>query len=210
MVFVGLIAFFGGLNHTAEAVPENSPHFLSVDHGYLLLEDLEGTGDSRIELTEGRLNRVVWGGQVSSLRVEYSLIRTVSAIEKYETRSKSNKGDLGEFSRTGVHLDFYGYEDWPDYVPFLTNYWGLGLGLDRYEMDIRVPGEVTIDETDSGLNLGLFVGIEWMPAPRHRFSFQYRYTFHPEIGFDDTGDDRTLDLESFREPSLFIGYRWFY
>ncbi len=210
IIFIVLVSLTGANIHSVEAVQNNSPHFFSVDHGYLLLDDLEGTDDSRIELKDGRLNRLVWGGQVSSLRVEYSLVRTVSTIEKYETSLKSKKGDFGEFSRTGVHLDFYGYNDLPDIVPFLTSYWGLGLGFDRYKMDIRVPTKVTIDDTDSGLNLGAFMGIEWIPVSRHRFSLQYRYTFHPEIDFDNTAEDRTLDLESFREPSLFIGYRWFY
>lgn len=207
-----VLVLFLGFMFSARSVKafSDGEHYFSFHHGRSYLDKLEGPNNNKVKLDRDDVNRVAWGGQVETLRVEYSLFRATSEIEKFETSAFSYGKTPGEFTSTGIHLNFYGYDNLLTSISHFSDFWGMGLGLNRYSMNVSVPSETTINDSDHALNWGVFAGFEWKMAPRHRWTLQYRYIFHPEVDFEDQSGDPDYEYDSFRTPSLFLGYRWFY
>lgn len=190
---------------------EKNLHFFSLDYGRSYLNELAVTDNSRISLDHGMVHRLAWGGQVSSLRVEYGLSYRSSDVKRFRNASGLKQSATGSFDRTGVHLDFYGYEDFPDLGSSLTNYWGIGMGVVRYRFNnFEVPGEISVDETDVALVPDFFIGWEWILTDRHRLALQYRYSLHTELDFETQTTGRSLELDNFDESVATLNYRWFY
>jgi opacity protein-like surface antigen len=192
-------------------LPVNADYYWGASVNTANLSTLEGSDGRRLSLEDGREFGLSWGGQVSSLRVQYSLESLRSQIKSYRTATTNYTPD-GTFTARRVLLEFFGYESVPGLpARTLSPFWGFGVGMSRFSIeDLRVPGEISIDSSEDNLTGQIMVGFDYRFLPGHRINLQYRYLMTDDLGYEDTRNDIEYEFQNFTESTIGLQYRWFY